>query len=219
MRDILHWKKYISYIGTKLEIVDQWFTKIPCSPSQPQKFKWPVWPRPLTYWPGIGTWHIVPSWVVFVPHLHMIHKIGNITAKWPWRYGSRSEVIMHKTPSHASDHLCQTWKQFNQNGPCCRADMKRYAIFLQFYCKVMAEWPWRHRSGSKAVARNTSSHISDHLCQIWKKNSSIQSCIACSYFSQPSLVPKLCTQFKTVQRHWLYWCYTPMSLTKNGTVL
>ena len=27
-------------------------------------------------------------------------------AKWPWRYRSRSKVIICNTPSHTSDHLC-----------------------------------------------------------------------------------------------------------------
>ena len=28
-------------------------------------------------------------------------------AKWPWRYRSRSKVIICNTPSHTSDHLCR----------------------------------------------------------------------------------------------------------------
>ena len=42
-----------------------------------------TWPKiwaiyvTLTYWPGNGTSHIVPSWVVFVPHMNIIHEIGN----------------------------------------------------------------------------------------------------------------------------------------------
>ena len=38
----------------------------------------------------------------------------------------------------------------------------------------MAEGPWRYRSRSKVVGRNTPSHASDHLCLIWKE--SIQKC-------------------------------------------
>ena len=34
---------------------------------------------------------------------------------------------------------------------CCWADMTRCAIFWQFYCKVMAEWPWRYMSKSKVI--------------------------------------------------------------------
>ena len=36
-----------------------------------------MWPWPLTNWPGNGTRHIVPSWVVFVPHMNIIHEISN----------------------------------------------------------------------------------------------------------------------------------------------
>ena len=31
-------------------------------------------------------------------------------AEWPWRYSSRSKLIMHDTP-HASDHLCLISKE------------------------------------------------------------------------------------------------------------
>ena len=31
---------------------------------------------------------------------------------------------------------------------CCRAGMTRCDTFYQFYCKVMAEWPWWYRSRS-----------------------------------------------------------------------
>ena len=41
---------------------------------QPQEFKRSVWPCPLTYWSENGMWHIIPSWVVFVQHLNIIHK-------------------------------------------------------------------------------------------------------------------------------------------------
>ena len=38
----------------------------------------------------------------------------------------------------------------------------------------MPEWPWRYRSRSKVISRDTPSHASDHLCLIWKE--SIQNC-------------------------------------------
>ena len=38
----------------------------------------------------------------------------------------------------------------------------------------MPEWPWKHRSRSKVIIRDTPSHDSDHLCLIWKE--SIQNC-------------------------------------------
>ena len=42
--------------------------------------------------------------------------------EWPWRYRSRSKVIAHDTPSHASDHLCLIWKESIQNCRRYRAD-------------------------------------------------------------------------------------------------
>ena len=52
----------------------------------------------------------------------------------PWRYRSRSKVITCDTPSHASDHLYQIWKESIKNCRCYRAD----TIF-----KVKAKWPRR----------------------------------------------------------------------------
>ena len=88
---------------------------------------------------------------------------------------SRSKVIMCDTPSHASDPLCLIWKESIQNCWRCRADTACGTdIFQQFYCKIMPEWPWRYRSRSKVIVRDTPSHASDHLCLIWKEY--IQNC-------------------------------------------
>ena len=75
--------------------------------------------------------------------------------KWPWRYRSRSKVITCDTPSHASDHLCQMWKESIGNSRCYRAD----TIF-----KAKAKWPSRYRSRSKVIICNTPPYTSDHLC-------------------------------------------------------
>ena len=91
--------------------------------------------------------------------------IFKVKVKWPWRYSSRSKVITCDTPSHASDHLYQIWKESIKNCRCYRAD----TIF-----KVKAKWPWRYRSRSKVIICNAFSHTSDHLYQIWKE--SIENC-------------------------------------------
>ena len=75
--------------------------------------------------------------------------------EWPWRYRSRSKVITCDTPSHASDHLCQIWKESIRNCRYYRAD----TIF-----KAKAKWPWRYRSRSKVIICNTPPYTSDHLC-------------------------------------------------------
>ena len=85
--------------------------------------------------------------------------------EWPWRYRSRSKVITCDTPSHASSHLCQIWKESIRNCRCYRAD----TIF-----KAKAKWPWRYRSRSKVIICNTPAYTSDHLCWIWKE--SIENC-------------------------------------------
>ena len=89
----------------------------------------------------------------------------SVKVEWPWRYRSRSKVIKCDTPSHASDHLYQIWKESIKNCRCYRAD----TIF-----KAKAKWPWRYRSRSKVIICNTLSHTSDHLYQIWKE--SIENC-------------------------------------------
>ena len=43
--------------------------------------------------------------------------------EWPWRYRSRSKVITCDTPSYASNHLYQIWKESIQNDRRYRADM------------------------------------------------------------------------------------------------
>ena len=75
--------------------------------------------------------------------------------EWPWRYRSKSKVITCDTPSHASDHLCQIWKESIRNCRCYRAE----TIF-----KAKAKWPWRYRSRSKVIICNTPPYTSDHLC-------------------------------------------------------
>ena len=76
------------------------------------------------------------------------------------RHRSRSKVITCDTPSHASNHLYQIWKESIQNYRRYRAD----TIF-----KVKAEWPWKYRSRSKVMTWDTPSYANDDLCQIWKE--------------------------------------------------
>ena len=48
--------------------------------------------------------------------------IFKVEVEWPWRYRSRSKVITCDTPSQASDHLYQIWKESIQNCRRYRAD-------------------------------------------------------------------------------------------------
>ena len=100
------------------------------------------------------------------PRLMITHTIESCwipshnKVEWPWRYRSRSNVITCDTPSHASDHLYQIWKESIQNCSHYRAD----TIF-----KVKAEWPWKYRSRSKVITCDTPSDAYDDLCQKWKE--------------------------------------------------
>ena len=86
-----------------------------------------------------------------------------VMAEWPWRYRSRSKVIAHDTFSHAGDYLCQIWNESTQKCTCCRADTARCAIFLQFYCKFIVDWPWRYRPRSKVIIHETPSYASNNF--------------------------------------------------------
>ena len=85
--------------------------------------------------------------------------------EWLWRYRSRAKVITCDSPSHASDHLCQIWKESIRNCRCYRAD----TIF-----KAKTKWPWTYRSRSKVIICNTPPYTRDHLLLIWKE--SIENC-------------------------------------------
>ena len=110
--------------------------------------------------------------------------IFKVKVEWPWRYRSRSNVITCDTPSHASDHLYQIWKESIKNCWCYGADM----IF-----KAKAKWPWRYRSRSKVIICNTPSHTRDHLCYIWKE--SVENCMFC-FQRQGRKISKICQKFK-----------------------
>ena len=97
-----------------------------------------------------------------------------VTVEWPWRCRSRSKFVIHGTPSHSSDHLCQIWNESNKNCRHHRAETTKFAIFRSFYHKFTVEWPWRCWSRSKVVLHDTPSHSSGHLCQIW--NESTKNC-------------------------------------------
>ena len=69
------------------------------------------------------------------------------------------------------------------------------SIFLQFYRKIVAEWPERYTSMSKVIMRDTVSHVSDPLCLIWKKihpeirelQSGQQCPLRCAGYNNPAL--------------------------------
>ena len=44
---------------------------------QHYRHEWPVWPWSLTLWSGNVMWHIVLSWVTFVPHIKRIGQLGS----------------------------------------------------------------------------------------------------------------------------------------------
>ena len=86
--------------------------------------------------------------------------IFKVKVEWSWRYRSRSKVITYNTPSHASDHLFQIWKESIQN-------CKHYRVDTIF--KVKNKWHWKYRSRSKVIIWDTPSDANDDSCQIWKE--------------------------------------------------
>ena len=107
-----------------------------------------------------------PAFWGYPTHLMITHTIESCwipsqnKVEWPWRYRSRSKVITCDTPSQASDHWYQIWKESIPNWRRYRAD----TIF-----KVKAKWPWKYRSRSKVISCDTPSEANDDLCQIWKE--------------------------------------------------
>ena len=95
-------------------------------------------------------------------------------AEWPWRYMSRSKMIMHNTPTHASDHLCPIWKESIQNCTCCRLDTTRCAIFSSFIAKSWLNDLEEIGQGQHFLMCDKPSYTSDHLCLMWQE--SIQKC-------------------------------------------
>ena len=113
------------------------------------------------YTPSDASGHLWQIWKESIEDCrrYRADTIFKVKVEWPWRYRSRSKVIICDTPSHASAHLYQIWKESIQNCRHYRAD----TIF-----KVKAEWPWKYRSRSKVITCNTPSDANDDLCQIWK---------------------------------------------------
>ena len=104
--------------------------------------------------------------------------------EWPWRYRSRSKVMTCNTPTHASDHLYQIWKESMQNCRRYRAD----TIF-----KVKAEWPWKYRSRSKVITCDTPSHDDLNMMLKYGKNPSR----TVDFFSRSRpKISKFCQKFK-----------------------
>ena len=73
-----------------------------------------------------------PSRVVFVPHMNIIYEKGNVNAKSPRRYRSRSKVIACCTPSQR--HLKQIWTVPSGKGTLkCRVPKCKVFCFALVY--------------------------------------------------------------------------------------
>ena len=83
----------------------------------------------------------------------------------PWRYRSRSKVIACDTPSHASDHLYQIWKESIRNCRFYRVD----TIF-----KAKATWPCDHEDIGQGQRSLYATHplIPVIICAKYGKNPS-----------------------------------------------
>ena len=79
--DLLIWKWYMT-LCSLMGCVSATYEANPSNCHQSMKRTEPkIWmthaSSPLTYWHENGMWYIVLSWVVFVPHMNIIHEIGN----------------------------------------------------------------------------------------------------------------------------------------------
>ena len=78
----------------------------------------------VRYTPSHGSDHLYQIWKESIQNCicYRADTIFKAKAQWPWRYRSRSKVMVRDTPSHGSDHLCLIWKESIHNCRCYRAD-------------------------------------------------------------------------------------------------
>ena len=121
---------------------------------------------------------------LWLMRINYVHNANQNKVEWPWKYRSRSKVITCDPPSHASDHLCQIWKESIRNCRCYRAG----TVF-----KAKAKWPWRYRSRSKVIICNTPLTLVI-ICAKYGKNPSRT---ADFFFQgQGRKISKVCQKFK-----------------------
>ena len=96
-------------------------------------------------------------WVILDPKSKpvLLWSHGQMTLKIP-----RYKGITCDTPSDASDHLYQIWKESIKNCRCYRMD----TIF-----KAKAKWPWRYRQGQRSLYA-THPLILVIICAKYRKN-------------------------------------------------
>ena len=94
-------------------------------------------------------------------------------AEWPWRYMSRSKVIMRDTLSHASNRLCLIWKESIQSGH--------------------GMWDGRADGVKPIYPPATTSLYNDKYMHQWIE-SSLVLLMACCLFSTKSLSKPMLTQ-------------------------
>ena len=102
-----------------------------------------------------------------------------VKVEWPWRYRSRSKVIRCNTPSHASDHLYQIWKESVTHCRWNRAD----TIF-----KSKAKWPWRYRSTAHLLK------LLDKICKYEMDPACIVEDTG-NYMQHPLMVMMICAKY------------------------
>ena len=168
----------------QLDIVDQWPTRIP--PPRLQKCWRPVQPRPLTYLPENGMWHIVPSWAVFVPHVNNIHKkaMSQLNHLEDIGQGQRSLCAPHQLMLVM---ICA--KYGNNPARSVHVADTRCALYVPYFSRFIAKswindledtrsrWKVRYRLRSTVIVCDIPSHASDHLCPT--RTESNQKCTCC----------------------------------------
>ena len=112
------------------------------------------WPYLLEYW----GWFLISSfWPIIFSYFEL-----EIVNRWSTRITPpqpQMQTILWFPHCDSIGRFPQAYtkigKESIQNCMSCTAYTRRCAIFQQFYCKVLVEWPWRYRSRSKVVARDT----------------------------------------------------------------
>ena len=126
-------------IQSQIEIVDRWSTRI--LPLPPQKSNYLC---DIDLWPGTGTRHIGPSWVVLVSQMNIIHDIGNKQrAETDGQADGRGETDIPQATSLCAGYKCMLMflkskiikKKYIKRWFC---DVHRMMLNTKIFCIALA---------------------------------------------------------------------------------
>ena len=165
-------------IGDKkqLETVDWWSTSLPQTPTHNPTTKkinnlceFDLWPIDLEIVQDTSS-------VVFGPHMNIIHEIGKVTAKLPWKI-NRSQRTLNVTHPLLLKVICAKYGKNPSRTVCAVEQTWQDVMYFGSFIEKSGLNGLEDRSRSKVIMCNTSLHASNHFCMIWRE--SVQNCTVC----------------------------------------